>query len=54
MITDMRRLAELPDDRLRWLGPPGLTPPEALARLQASPDRLNQTQLAALAEKPGA
>ncbi|WP_203076637.1 hypothetical protein [Falsiroseomonas ponticola] len=30
----MQRLAELPDARLRWLGPQGLTPPEALARLK--------------------
>ncbi len=30
----MQTLAELPDSRLRWLGPAGITPPEALAALK--------------------
>ncbi len=50
MITDMRRLAELPDDRLRWLGPPGLTPPEALARLRPLLAVLGPHHAALLAE----
>ncbi len=49
-MTDMRRLAELPDDRLRWLGPPGLTPPEALARLRPLLAALGPHHAALLAE----
>ena len=33
-MSEMRRLAELPSARLRWLGPAGVTPDQALARLR--------------------